>query len=89
MRPALLLNPAVSRDGLLTWKGWSSVKGSLLSKGVNYDRAWDNCSPDHRIEMFLFAWISKPSHLPQAEEGKAGTHYVRRQAVPACPGTER
>ena len=32
MRPALLLNQAVSRDGLLTWKGWSSVKASYYLK---------------------------------------------------------
>jgi hypothetical protein len=74
MRLALLLNPAVSRDGLLTWKGWSSVKGSLLSKGVNYDRAWDNCSPDHRTKVFYLLGVSKPSRFAMAEE-------VRRDAL--------
>jgi hypothetical protein len=25
----------------------------FLSEGAKYDRAWDNCGPDDRIEMFL------------------------------------
>jgi hypothetical protein len=48
----------------------------LLSKGVNYDRAWDNCGPDLRIYLLEI----RPKRL------RRDALLTGRQAVPACFG---
>jgi hypothetical protein len=40
-------------------------------RNATYDRGWDNCGPDLRIEMFYWLGVSKPSRFALGRRGKA------------------